>query len=505
MSDYKYGILLQGKINLWTKDIIAEYKTNFPDAHIVLSTWNTENVSKIDCDTVQSESPLPTYPHGEATNHQIIGVNAGLKKINAEIILKCRTDQFIHNKEIFQLFNKNCSLEKIMIADVGTTLNEDYRASDFCQIATSKVLNDFWNNIPLYDGKYANPSEIYLTKNYVVNFIKDTKPWSKIMNKYFHVMGYHSDFQIEFERLDKHRIYSRYYENTNHIEQIKNHHKKFRVKSYFFQSQKSRMIFSQKYVGEKVLLCTYGINTQYTSSKLALDSKCREIWHRKNFENNLTQRRFDSEKNIECKKEVDIKDVSENSFDTILSFEEIQFHNDPDSLIKSYKKLLKSNGILIISVSNDDSNATFEVNTQSLSKEELLKIIKANFTIIDEYYQGNQDSIINEDEKIESLPEKLGNTQEKDTNVSSFIEGLDTIFSKNIGQNGNQSSLKIILKRILNVLDNRKIFYKLYLQPTVIKLREKKYGENIIDFTPKIIDNKQTGLYFLIIAKKIID
>jgi uncharacterized protein (UPF0262 family) len=94
---------------------------------------------------------------------------------------------------------------------------------------------------------------------------------------------------------------------------------------------------------------------------------------------------------------------------------------------------------LIISVSNDDSNATFEVNTQSLSKEELLKIIKANFTIIDEYYQGNQDSIINEDEKIESLPEKLGNIEEKDTNVSSFIEGLDTIFSKNIGQNGNQS------------------------------------------------------------------
>ena len=76
MPDYKYGILLQGKINLWTKDIITEYKTNFPDAHIVLSTWDTENVSKIDCDTVQSESPLPTYPHSNTTNHQIIGVKA---------------------------------------------------------------------------------------------------------------------------------------------------------------------------------------------------------------------------------------------------------------------------------------------------------------------------------------------------------------------------------------------------------------------------------------------
>ena len=76
MSDYKYGILLQGRVSLWTKDIITEYKTNFPDAHIVLSTWDTENVSKIDCDIIQSELPLPTYPHSNTTNHQIIGVKA---------------------------------------------------------------------------------------------------------------------------------------------------------------------------------------------------------------------------------------------------------------------------------------------------------------------------------------------------------------------------------------------------------------------------------------------
>ena len=76
MPDYKYGILLQGKINLWTKDIITEYKTNFPDAHIVLSTWDTENVSKIDCDIIQSELPVSTYPHSNTTNHQIIGVKA---------------------------------------------------------------------------------------------------------------------------------------------------------------------------------------------------------------------------------------------------------------------------------------------------------------------------------------------------------------------------------------------------------------------------------------------
>ncbi len=89
MSDYKYGILLQGRVSLWLKDIITEYKTNFPDAHIVLSTWDTEDVSKIDCDIIQSKLPSSTHPHNNTTNHQIIGVNAGLKKINSEIILKC--------------------------------------------------------------------------------------------------------------------------------------------------------------------------------------------------------------------------------------------------------------------------------------------------------------------------------------------------------------------------------------------------------------------------------
>lgn len=461
MPDYKYGILLQGRVSLWLKDIIEEYNSNFPDTHIVLSTWNTEDVSNIDCDVIQSKLPSSTYPHNNTTNHQIIGVNAGLKKINSEIILKCRTDQFIHNKKIFELFNKNCPLDKIMIPDVGTTLDDDYRASDFCQLGTSRILNNFWNDIEFYDGEYAISPEIYLAKNYVVNFMKDTKPWNKIMNKYFHVMKYHSDFQIEFEKLDSDERYSRYYDTIKHVEQIKNHYKKFRIKSHFFQSQKSRIKFSQKHVGEKVLLGTYGINTQYACSKSILNSKCTEIWNRKNFEDDLIQRKLNSGNNIECKKEVNLANISENSFDTILSFEEIQFHNDPDLLIKTYKKLLKPNGVLMISGTNN-SNEIFDKNEKvSFTKQKLLKIIKSNFTIINEYYQGN--------------------------------------ISKN--KKNNQGSVRVLLKKILDKFDKKMIFYKLYLQPKVIEQREKNYEKNRIDFTPKIIDNSHTELYFLIIAK----
>ena len=160
------GILIQGRISAWIKDIIQEYKTNFPEAKILLSTWNKENVDGIDCEVVQTEPPKPTHPHNNTTNHQIVGTKYGLSKLDSDIILKCRTDQFVHNKNIFKLYKENCPSEKIMVPDVGSESTDDYRVSDFCQIGTKKILQSFWGNIPLYDGTYAMSPEIYLAKNY---------------------------------------------------------------------------------------------------------------------------------------------------------------------------------------------------------------------------------------------------------------------------------------------------------------------------------------------------
>ena len=43
----KSGILIQGSITEWTPHIINEYKENFPEAEILLSTWNNENIGDI--------------------------------------------------------------------------------------------------------------------------------------------------------------------------------------------------------------------------------------------------------------------------------------------------------------------------------------------------------------------------------------------------------------------------------------------------------------------------
>ncbi len=71
-----------------------------------------------------------------------------------------------------------------------------------------------------------------------------------------------------------------------------------------------------------------------------------------------------------------------------------------------------------------------------LTKEEIIKIYETTKKIISDIVTGNHEPIIVENEKIEVLPVKLGKLEGKITNVSTFIEGLDTVFTKNIVDKG---------------------------------------------------------------------
>ncbi len=208
----KIGILLQGKISDWTVDIVNEYQHNFPSAKIVVSTWNDENTDDLTCIVVKSTPPpLPT-PHKSTVNYQIIGCNAGLKNLKTDIIMKCRTDQFIHNKKIFKIFKNSCSPDKIMIPDLGTPLDMDYRTSDFCQIGYRSILLNFWNDIPLYDGIHYEEAATYLTKHYVINKKNNHQQWNISLRKYFHLKSFHDDFQIEWQKLNDFDKYKNIYE-----------------------------------------------------------------------------------------------------------------------------------------------------------------------------------------------------------------------------------------------------------------------------------------------------
>ena len=174
----KFGILLQGLISEWTKKIIEEYKRNFPDVEILLSTWENENTADLQCKIIKSKSPKFTHPFQLNVNHQKAGILAGLEQMDCEVIMKCRTDQYIHNKEIFQIFEKYCPKNKIMISNYTTLEKVDYFASDMCQIAKKELLEEFWKSIPLYGGSFlVSHPEIYLTASYILQGKKDFSPW----------------------------------------------------------------------------------------------------------------------------------------------------------------------------------------------------------------------------------------------------------------------------------------------------------------------------------------
>ena len=253
---------------------------------------------------------------------------------------------------------------------------------------------------------------------------------------------------------------------------VSKEHKRFPIRSHFFVSQTSRIEFSKEFLKDKakVLFSSYGINTQYTFAKELLDSGCEEVWHNNNSENKLYIRKLNSENNIEVKEGPKMEEINTDDFDVIFSFEEIQFLQEPKSLIVNYKKILKEDGVLVLSSFNKDSSTlnTTEESEVGYSKEELLKLIKAEFPRIEEFGQG---IILDEVDKSGVL---------------------DSITSK----------LKTGTRMVLNNVDQKNNFYKLYLQSTVLKQREKKLAAKRIDFKPIHLEEGQNPLYYLFICKK---
>ncbi|MDH5658297.1 MAG: ribosome rescue protein RqcH [Nitrosopumilus sp.] len=71
-----------------------------------------------------------------------------------------------------------------------------------------------------------------------------------------------------------------------------------------------------------------------------------------------------------------------------------------------------------------------------LTPEEIKKIFETTKQIVTDVISGNHNSVIIRNEKTEILPLKLGRLEGEITNVDSFIEGLDIVFTENIIKKG---------------------------------------------------------------------
>ena len=137
--------------------------------------------------------------------------------MNADIIMKCRTDMVIHNKNIFELYKNSNSKNKIMIPNFITLDDVDYWASDICQVSTREILLEYWNSIDHFDGTILPHVEIYWTINYILHAKKDLSPWKQVLEKYFYVKDYVEDFQIEWIKMTPEwnikRFFDTYYDH----------------------------------------------------------------------------------------------------------------------------------------------------------------------------------------------------------------------------------------------------------------------------------------------------
>jgi len=200
----KVGILMQGVISDWTEKIVREYQSNFPDASILVSTWTTENTERIPCEIIKVEPPQQTQPYQSNVNHQKVGTLAGLERMSCDLVMKTRTDQFVHNKDIFKIYEEICNKEKIMIPNYATIETMDYFASDFCQIATKDVLVNYWNSIKEYDGTFLiSHAEIYLTENYVLREKKRYKTLERVSSRLFLCSKLSQRFSDRVEKIAK--------------------------------------------------------------------------------------------------------------------------------------------------------------------------------------------------------------------------------------------------------------------------------------------------------------
>lgn len=201
----KNGILIQGALKKeedFTYETIKEYKKNYPEVTIVLSTWEDEEknylekIKKLGCEILLNKKP---EINGFGNNNlQIISTQKGLKffkKLGIEYVLKTRTDQRIYDLRFLEFFenllnrfpigesilNQN---KRIITLNIGTCIDIPFLISDMLQYG---FIDDIWNmwNIPLQDKNYipskvlknATPLEIFKSEGselYIVfNFLKN--------------------------------------------------------------------------------------------------------------------------------------------------------------------------------------------------------------------------------------------------------------------------------------------------------------------------------------------
>jgi hypothetical protein len=170
------GIVVQGGIDEssdFTFETLKLYKSNYPKAQIVLSTWNTlGNEAKIEFEKLGVHlvlSEIPENPGPGNSNLQLISTKAGLLKaqeLNVQYVVKTRTDQRFYSKtalsfliSMIRSFPLSAGIKnqkmRLAFLSVDTFILRPYGPSDFLTFGTIEDVLNYWDS----PADLRNPSE----------------------------------------------------------------------------------------------------------------------------------------------------------------------------------------------------------------------------------------------------------------------------------------------------------------------------------------------------------
>lgn len=177
-SDSQIGIVIQGPvIEGNTFNFCNFIQVTYPKVHIVLSTWDDEDVSKFKVLTKANfqiiQSKKPDFPGPSNINLQIVSSRAGIElldKIGCSHILKTRTDIFLTNPQFLNYLiwaHSKGKVNAIVFSSFNSFLFRLFSLSDQVMFGSTADIAKYWK-IDLVDKEtsIAIP-EVFLFSEYI--------------------------------------------------------------------------------------------------------------------------------------------------------------------------------------------------------------------------------------------------------------------------------------------------------------------------------------------------
>ena len=160
INSNEISFILQGPINkVETPKCLESIRKYLPDAEIILSTWNGQDISGLDYDIlVQNEPPIAPLiekikhkTNYNNMNRQLLSTQEGLKKASRKYAMKFRSDLILTSNKFLEYFDKfqqrtgeyNLFERKILIATLFTRFNKKF-GKQHERIKMPFHISDWW-------------------------------------------------------------------------------------------------------------------------------------------------------------------------------------------------------------------------------------------------------------------------------------------------------------------------------------------------------------------------